>query len=46
MATRWPTVGVSANIIDASYNALHDGITYRLFRAAGGGTPRASADSR
>ena len=24
---RWSTVGVSTNIIDASYNALHDAIT-------------------
>ncbi len=29
---RWSTVGVSANIIDASYNALNDSITYKLFR--------------
>ena len=29
---RWTTVGVSPNIIDASYNALHDSITYKLFR--------------
>ena len=29
---RWSTVGVSPNIIDASYNALYDGITYKLFR--------------
>ena len=29
---RWSTVGVSANIIDASFNALHDSITYKLFR--------------
>ena len=29
---RWSTVGVSANVIDASYNALHDSITYKLFR--------------
>ena len=28
---RWRTVGVSANIIDASFNALHDGITWKLF---------------
>ena len=27
----WQTVGVSANIIDASYDALHDAITYKLF---------------
>jgi 2-isopropylmalate synthase len=31
---RWSTVGVSANIIDASFNALHDSITYKLFKAA------------
>jgi 2-isopropylmalate synthase len=30
---RWSTVGVSANIIDASFNALHDAITWRLHRA-------------
>src|SRR5882724_5462086 len=29
---RWSTVGVSPNIIDASFNALHDGITWKLFR--------------
>jgi 2-isopropylmalate synthase len=28
----WSTVGVSTNIIDASYRALHDGIVYKLFR--------------
>ena len=28
---RWATVGVSANVIDASYNALHDSITWFLF---------------
>lgn len=27
---RWTTVGVSANIIDASYNALRDSIAYKL----------------
>jgi 2-isopropylmalate synthase len=27
---RWSTVGVSTNVIDASYAALHDGITYKL----------------
>jgi 2-isopropylmalate synthase len=43
---RWTTVGVSANVIDASYNALHDSITYRLFRASGTRTPQASADNR
>jgi 2-isopropylmalate synthase len=28
---RWSTVGVSTNVIDASYAALHDAITYKLF---------------
>jgi 2-isopropylmalate synthase len=32
---RWSTVGVSANVIDASFNALFDSITYCLFRAGG-----------
>jgi len=27
----WTTVGVSSNIIDASYNAIFDSITYKLF---------------
>jgi 2-isopropylmalate synthase len=30
---RWSTVGVSRNVVDASYNALHDSITYRLYRS-------------
>ena len=34
---RWSTVGVSPNVIDASYNALHDGITYKLFRDGASG---------
>ena len=29
----WSTVGVSANVIDASYLALHDSLTYKLWRA-------------
>ena len=29
---RWTTVGVSTNVIDASFNALHDGITWRLMQ--------------
>jgi 2-isopropylmalate synthase len=29
---RWSTVGVSTNVIDASYNALYDAITYKLLR--------------
>jgi 2-isopropylmalate synthase len=28
----WNTVGVSTNIIDASYRALQDSIVYKLFR--------------
>jgi 2-isopropylmalate synthase len=30
---RWATVGVSANIIDASFEALTDSMTYKLMRA-------------
>ncbi len=41
---RWSTVGVSPNIIDASFNALHDSITWKLFRdgatMAGAGATR------
>ena len=29
---RWSTVGVSTNVIDASFNALRDSIDYKLFR--------------
>ncbi len=29
----WSTLGVSTNVIDASYNALHDSLTYKLWRA-------------
>jgi 2-isopropylmalate synthase len=29
----WTTIGVSANVIDASFNALHDSVTYKLFHA-------------
>jgi 2-isopropylmalate synthase len=29
---RWTTVGVSTNIIDASFNALHDGFTWKLMQ--------------
>jgi 2-isopropylmalate synthase len=32
---RWSTVGVSTNVIAASYDALHDAITYHLFHAHG-----------
>ena len=41
--TRWSTVGVSANIIDASYAALRDSIVYKLYRAGAAGVPTASA---
>jgi len=27
----WTTIGVSSNIIDASYNAIYDSITYKLY---------------
>jgi 2-isopropylmalate synthase len=30
---RWTTIGVSTNIIDASYNALFDSITYKLLKS-------------
>lgn len=30
---RWTTVGVSANVIDASFNALYDSIVYCLYRS-------------
>jgi 2-isopropylmalate synthase len=30
---RWTTVGVSSNIIDASYNALFDGLVWKLLQA-------------
>ncbi len=29
---RWSTIGVSPNIVDASYNALYDAITFKLFK--------------
>ena len=34
---RWTTVGVSPNIIDASFNALADAIVWKLYRS--GATP-------
>ena len=30
---RWATIGVSANVIDASYNALIDAINYMLLKS-------------
>jgi len=41
---RWTTVGVSANVIDASYNALFDAITYCLLKA-GAATKAPAAES-
>ncbi|MAD39477.1 citramalate synthase [Tistrella sp.] len=38
----WSTVGVSANVVNASYEALADGITWRLYRA--GGSVQAAAE--
>ncbi len=32
----WTTIGVSTNIIDASYNAIHDSITYKLYHDLNG----------
>jgi 2-isopropylmalate synthase len=29
----WSTVGVSSDIINASYIALHDSLTYKLWRS-------------
>ncbi|MDA0241064.1 MAG: citramalate synthase [Proteobacteria bacterium] len=40
---RWSTVGVSTNIIDASYNALHDSIIYKLYREGAGANGTVSA---
>ena len=31
---RWRTIGVSPNIIDASFSALYDAITWKLFHAS------------
>jgi 2-isopropylmalate synthase len=39
----WATVGVSANIIDASYRALHDSIIYKLYRDGVAGPPVGAA---
>jgi 2-isopropylmalate synthase len=33
---RWLTVGVSSNIIDASFEALLDAVTYKLLKASAG----------
>ena len=31
--TTWNTIGVSSNVIDASFNALEDAVTYYLLKA-------------
>ncbi len=41
--SRWTTVGVSPNIIDASFEALVDSINYRLLQ--GGAVPQTAADA-
>jgi 2-isopropylmalate synthase len=43
---RWSTVGVSDNIIDASFNAMHDAISYRLFYAQSEKLGRKSQEGR
>lgn len=40
----WNTVGVSTNVIDASYNALRDSLVYKLYRT-GGGKSAANTDA-
>jgi 2-isopropylmalate synthase len=39
---RWLTVGVSSNIIDASFEALLDAVNYKLLRASAGNLPAAA----
>ncbi len=31
----WNTIGISGNVIDASFNALHDSVTYKLMKSTG-----------
>ncbi len=31
----WNTIGISGNVIDASFNALHDSVTYKLMKSSG-----------
>ncbi len=31
----WNTIGISENVIDASFNALHDSLTYKLMKNSG-----------
>ena len=37
LGTRWTTVGVSSNIIDASFEALLDAVTFKLLKAGAEG---------
>ncbi|WP_417515001.1 citramalate synthase [Minwuia sp.] len=41
---RWFTVGVSPNIVEASFDALHDSITYKLYRDGARVAPRIAAE--
>jgi 2-isopropylmalate synthase len=41
---RWSTVGVSPNIIDASYNALHDSLVWKLYRDGAAPLPVGEAE--
>ncbi|MCE9544459.1 MAG: citramalate synthase, partial [Planctomycetia bacterium] len=40
----WGTVGVSENVIEASWMALVDSIEYKLYKDQGGATPRVKAN--
>ncbi len=42
---RWSCIGVSGNVIDASFNALYDSITYKLFRDGTAPLGRAAGQS-
>ena len=42
----WSTVGVSGNIIDASFQALVDAITYRLLKVGVAGAMRRCRPAR
>ncbi|MEM8916955.1 MAG: alpha-isopropylmalate synthase regulatory domain-containing protein, partial [Pseudomonadota bacterium] len=43
--TRWSTVGVSTNIIEASFNALDDSFAYKLFHSGAAGQPTSGQPS-
>jgi 2-isopropylmalate synthase len=44
--TSWDTVGVAANVIEASWQALVDGVAYGLLRRLGSSRSAHSADNR